>query len=297
MKRPAIVWISLSVLTFLHWSRATLAQVPTASFDDEDVTSPTAPPSPSSQQPSASPDRGAEGSHRFDTQSSAGTHVAPEPTDVSQTAVDTPPLPSPSSPSGMAALEERTFRTATAVRPGFAKLSLYVSEPGSIVFVTERRKELDERAFDFALARCGAQCVVELPLGSYTVWVKTSDDARSSRDFELRSSRWLSVAPANQVMRDFGFAAGAVGTAATILGIGILSELVCQTCTSTGRNITGGLAFGLGLPMAAVGWSLYFIHQEARIADRILTQAERPGAAETRSPRLSGAVLQTRIMF
>lgn len=297
MKSPAIVWLSLNALVLLLWSGRTLAQVPTASFDDEDVTSPAAPASSSTQQQSASPDTGAVTPHAAGSQSSASTHMVPEPTGMNQTAIDTLPLPSPVGPSGMAALEERTFRTTMAILPGFARLSLYVSEPGSTVFVTERRKEFDERLFDFALARCGTQCVVELPLGSYTVWVKTSDDARSSRDFELRSSRWMSVAPANQVMRDFGFVAGAVGTAATILGVGILSELVCETCTSTGRHITGGLAFGLGLPMGAVGWSLYFIHKEARIADHILTQAERPGTAVTGSPPMRGAVLQTRFVF
>jgi hypothetical protein len=290
VKRPAIVCLA-SALSFLLWPQGTSAQVPTASFDDdEDVTSPSASPRPVNQQQSTD----ANPSERANDSADLALRA---PADVTPAASAAPPDPSPHSPAGLAALEERTIRMSSAARPGYARLSLYVSEPGSTVFVTQRQNEFDDRQFASVLARCDARCAIELPLGSYTVWVKASDDTRSSRDFELRSSRWMSVAPAHQVMRDFGFVAGAVGSVATLLGIGILSEVVCQTCTSTGRNITGGLAFGLGLPMGAVGWSLYFIHREARITDHILTQAERSGAAVAASSMASGAVLQKSFSF
>lgn len=298
MKRTVIVWTRSGALSLLLWSGATSAQVPTASFDDEDEPSPSASPKAANPQPSTAPNARPQALDATGAQTDEGTNNrAPVSAEVTPTASAPIPASPLASPAGMAALEERAFRSTTAVRPGFARLSLYVSEPGSTVFVTRRQKEFDERQFDSALARCSTQCVIDLPLGSYMVWVRSSDEARSARDFELRSSRWMSVAPANQVMRDFGFAAGAVGTVATILGIGILSELVCKTCTSTGRNITGGLAFGLGLPMGAVGWSLYFIHREARITDHVLTQAERPSAATADTPMPSGVVLQTRLAF
>jgi len=93
-------------------------------------------------------------------------------------------------------------------------------------------------------------------------------------------------------MRDFGFVAGAVGSLATVLGVAILAEAICDTCTPTGRNITGALALGLGLPMGAVGWSLYFIHREARIEDRVLTQTS---SIPTQSPQ--GGLLNVKFSF
>lgn len=279
----------LALLVFIG-ARSAAAQVPTASMpldDDEPAAAPqpSVAPASSSQVPSAATPSAPTPSARLGSEPIRSNPIpstaAPKPEpNVTATTVEIP------------SLVESTHANTATLRPGYARLNVLVREAGATAHVVSAQREFDPRFPESALLTCTSQCNVELPLGNYSVWVTTADDTRSRVDLQLRGSRWVNVAPANQVMRDFGFVAGAVGTLATVLGVAILAEAICDTCTPTGRNITGALALGLGLPMGAVGWSLYFIHREARIEDRVLTQAA------TGLPRLPpGGLLTAQFSF
>lgn len=279
-----------SALAVLLGSSLASAQVPTASFADDDESPPAASSTPAKSS-SSSPNREAQPERSVESKNDTTEPTASESHVV-------PPNAATGGPSGLAAFEERTLGVASELRPGYARLNLVVAEKGTTVFVTARQNGSANLPLGSALAQCSTECNVDLPLGAYTVWVRAADETHSSKDFDLRSSRWLTVMPANQILRDFGFAAGAVGTVATVLGAAILAQGICKSCTETGRQITGGLALGLGLPMGAVGWSLYFIHREARIEDRILSQPDAGGPTPApHSGASSGVLLQTRFSF
>ncbi|HMA95047.1 MAG TPA: hypothetical protein VKP30_20285 [Polyangiaceae bacterium] len=265
-----------SVLLSLFGAQLAAAEVPTASMplDDDEATVPPPPqlapatsqsvpsrPIPTASSPQLSPELA-----RPDAPRSLS---GPQPTSPPPSATNVPVATTVEIPS----IGEPLHASSAGLRAGYARLSLIVREAGATAYVVPRHQEFDPRQPELAILTCTSQCTVELPLGDYTVWVTSAEDARSSVELQLRGSRWVNVSPANQVMRDFGFIAGAVGTLATVLGVAILADAICDTCTPTGRNITGALALGLGLPMGAVGWSLYVIHREARIEERVLSQS------------------------
>jgi hypothetical protein len=77
------------------------------------------------------------------------------------------------------------------------------------------------------------------------------------------------------VTRDFGFVTGAIGVASSVFGAALLGGAVCDSWSSTARGAGGAIALGLGIPMAAMGWSLYYIHRTITVEDRVLNQAGR----------------------
>jgi len=178
-------------------------------------------------------------------------------------------------------------------------LSILLTDPTSTLYVFRYKDDPDDYPEESALGQCAEKCTLELPLGTYSVRIVTSDGARSYAELELRSSRWIAATPAHRVRRDLGFVAGAAGTVSVLLGSAMLGKLICdKTCTPTARDATGAIALGLGIPLMAVGWSLYAIHRKASIEDRIVTQGASQRAwmiGADRVPR--GIILGTTLAF
>jgi hypothetical protein len=277
--------------TVLAWSQLVSAQVPTASMpvdEPETATTPTAT-MPTATTPTPTPTA---------TTPTATMPVVSAPAPSTSTA-NPPPLVGPAVPATPAvqvpvratssvSVPSTAMQAPPMPSTGSAKLSVFVKESGSTAYVFPYKEDPDDYAAESALLQCATICNVELPLGDYSVRIVNADGARSYNVLTLRSSRWISVAPAHQISRDIGFVAGVVGVASTALGVALLAEAVCRTCSATARDAGGAVGLGLGLPMAAIGWSLYLVHRKATIEDRILTQATRIESLRVTAARVPG---------
>jgi hypothetical protein len=176
---------------------------------------------------------------------------------------------------------------------------MFVKEPGSEVYVFPHKEDPDDYGAEAALTHCASSCSADLPLGDYSVRVVSADGVRSYSELALRTPRWISVAPAHQVVRDLGFAMGSVGTASTILGVALLAKAICDTnCTATARDTGGAIALGIGIPLMAIGWSLYVVHRKASIQEQILTQsAQRWTVQPTFSELARGGAVGAMVRF
>ncbi|HEY5958092.1 MAG TPA: hypothetical protein VIV60_16125, partial [Polyangiaceae bacterium] len=163
-------------------------------------------------------------------------------------------------------------------------LRVLAKAAGSQVLVFPYRDDPEDYLEDAALLRCQASCSIELPHGRYSLRVVTADGEISYTDLTLNASRWVSVTPAPQVTRDLGFTMGVVGAVATVLGGALLADAVCDSCSKVARNMIGGLSLGIGIPMLAVGGSMYIAYRKASIEDQILTQTE-SGSRLTKATR------------
>jgi hypothetical protein len=268
----------------LAWPQLALAQVPTASMPVDESE---APATPTPATPTPDPLVPAAPKSTAEVPALAGTAVAAAPATQAQIRVASPAW-APSS----------TTQGPSIPSTGFAKLSVFVKESGSTAYLFPYKEDPDDYASESALMQCATTCSTELPLGDYSVRVVNAEGARSYSLLELRSSRWISVAPAHRISRDIGFVAGVVGVASTALGVALLAEVVCRSCSATARDSGGAVGLGLGLPLAAIGWSLYLVHRKASIEDRILSQTARAESLQVTVARLpGGGVLGAAVRF
>ena len=205
----------------------------------------------------------------------------------------------PSNPNlAMSAAPSALVASATRSTSGHARLSLQVNEAGCIAYVFPRSDEPERFGNESALMRCATSCNLELPYGEYTIRVETAEGVRSYGELALRSARWVQVAPARQVVRDLGFTLGVVGIVSTVLGTALLADGICDTCTTAARNVGGAFGLGLGIPMTAIGWSLYYIHRSASVDERVLAQPDVASRWQVQVARLpDGAAVSARLWF
>lgn len=200
--------------------------------------------------------------------------------------------------SAMNAMPSALVAAAADSANGRARLSLQVTEAGSTAYVFPHADDPDRFGPESALMQCSTSCSLELPHGEYSIRVVTASGVNSYGELSLHSARWIHVTPANQVARDLGFAAAVVGIASTVLGTALLAEAICDTCTTQARNIGGGAGLAFGIPMTAIGWSLYFIHRSASVDEQVLTQPETARRWQLRVAQLpGGAALTGQILF
>jgi hypothetical protein len=211
---------------------------------------------------------------------------------------ETPPSRGSEAPATDKSIPVAKSRNQVLQGLGHATLSLSLKEPGAKVYVFPHTEEPDAYPAERALLQCTHNCSRDLPIGSYTLRVESAEGVISHGELLLEKSRWLTVAPANQVARDFGFVTGAVGVVTTVLGVMLLADVICKSCSDSARNIGGATSIGLGVPMSALGWSLYWVHRGAHIEDQMPLPAT-PGEPQMLSAArvLSGYVAGARIAF
>ncbi len=288
--------IALMVLPDFVW-----AAVPTASLPLDDSDDPAAAPttmSPAAAAPPAAAPAAAAPTTMAPTTMAPDSAVPTVPAVANGSVVPTAPAAADKPPIAMMATPSALVPTAAKTTSGYARVSLQIKEPGSTVYVFPQKEEPDDYAAESAVAQCATNCNFELPHGEYSIRVVTPDGVRSYGDLSLHSARWVSVAPARRVIRDLGFVMGIAGVVSTVLGTALLSEVICDTCTSRARNIGGAFGLGLGIPMTAIGWSLYYIHRTASVEERILAQTAKPrGLGVTIAQLPQGAAVSALFQF